>query len=128
MNPRVKKIIYWVLTCLVAFVFIATGLQKLTSLSDPEAGQGLGGVSHQAILGVMQIVFAILFIIPRTAVVGTLFLIAYMGGAIAVHFVANEDILLQVIIQSLIWITAFYRFPEFRKRICGCKHAASCQK
>ncbi|GIM49585.1 DoxX family protein [Capnocytophaga stomatis] len=126
MNSNVKKIIYWVLTGLVAFVFIATGTQKLISLSDPNAGEGLGSVTNQAILGVMQLVFAVLFLIPRTAVIGTLFLIAYMGGAIAVHFVSGEDTTLQIGIQTLIWITAFYRFPELRKRICGCKEASSC--
>lgn len=85
MNPKVKKIIGWVLTGLVAFCFIATALIKLTTLSDPEAGVGLGGVNNQLILGLMQLVFVVLFLIPRTAVIGTLFLIAYMGGAIAVE-------------------------------------------
>ncbi|MDO4228956.1 MAG: DoxX family protein [Capnocytophaga sp.] len=127
MNPKLKKIIYWVLTGLVAFCFIATGLQKLTGLSDEGAGEGIGGVTNQAILGVMQLVFVVLFLIPRTAVVGTLFLIAYMGGAMAVHFVANEDMTLQIGIQVLIWITAFFRFPELRQRICGCNQA-SCKK
>lgn len=123
---KIKNIITWLLVGLVAFVFIATGIQKLLSLSDEATLTAFGGKTKTIILATMQLLFAGLFLIPRTALIGTLFMIAYMGGAIAVHFMANEDVLLQVGIQTLIWVTAFMRFPEFCQRICiGC---SSCKK
>lgn len=126
MNLNSKKIATYIFVGLVAFVFIATGIQKLFSLSDEATLAAFGGKTKTIILATMQLIFAVLFLIPRTALIGTLFMIAYMGGAIAVHFMANEDILLQVGIQTLIWVTAFMRFPELCQRLCsGC---SSCKK
>jgi uncharacterized membrane protein YphA (DoxX/SURF4 family) len=118
-----NKIVYWVLTALVALVFIASAIGKFTA--DQEAlkmGAGFG-LSPQTftILGIIEIVAAILFIIPRTAIIGTLLLVAYMGGAIATHLEHNLSFTAQCAIQAFIWIVAVYRFPELRLRILGRK-------
>lgn len=127
MNLKVKKIVTYGLTGLVALIFTASSINKLTSLSNEAFMASVGGSSNAVILAVMQLVFVALFLVPRTALLGTLFLIAYMGGAIAVHFVINDTFAVQIGIQTLIWVTAFVRFPELCKRICGCC-GNSCQK
>jgi uncharacterized membrane protein YphA (DoxX/SURF4 family) len=116
-----NKIIYWVLTALVAFIFVGSAIGKFTA--NPEAlkmGASFG-LNAQAFttLGIIEIVAAILFVIPRTGVLGTLLLAAYMGGAIATHLEHGLPFVAQCVIQAFIWIVAVYRFPELRSRILG---------
>lgn len=70
-------------------------------------------------LGIVELISLILFVIPRTGVLGTLLLAAYMGGAIATHLEHGESIMAPCIITAFIWIVAVFRFPELRSRIMG---------
>jgi hypothetical protein len=44
-------------------------------------------------------------------------MIAYMGGAMAVHLTSGQGIMVQTVIQIVIWLVAAYRFPELTKRL-----------
>jgi uncharacterized membrane protein YphA (DoxX/SURF4 family) len=116
MSSKTKNIIGWVLTALVSFVFIASGFFKLKG-GAPEMAQGLGGETNMMILGILEFVMVILFLIPRTGIVGALLMMAYMGGAMAVHLTTGKDVMVQTIIQCLIWITSAIRFPEIVQRL-----------
>jgi hypothetical protein len=114
-----KKITYWVLTGLVSFVFIGSSIGKLTA--NPEAVK-MGaefGINSSAYftLGLIELLSVLLFIIPRTGIVGTLLLAAYMGGAIATHLEHGESVIAPCVIQAVLWLVAVYRFPELRTRI-----------
>jgi hypothetical protein len=119
MSDKLKKIIYWVLTGLVAFVFVGSALGKLTADADAlKMAEGFGlNAQNYAILGVIEIISIILFIIPRTGVLGTLLLAAYMGGAIATHLEHGQSIIAPCVIQTFLWIVAVYRFPELKSRL-----------
>jgi hypothetical protein len=114
-----KKVTYWVLTGLVSFVFIASSIGKLTA--NPEAlkmGEEFGlNSSMYLTIGLIELLSVILFIIPRTGIVGTLLLAAYMGGAIATHLEHGESVIAPCVIQAVLWLVAVYRFPELRTRI-----------
>jgi hypothetical protein len=118
-----QKIIYWGLTGLVAFIFTFSAFGKLTG--NPEAvkmAMGFGiDASTYTMLGVIEALSLILFVIPRTGVLGTLLLTAYMGGAIATHVQHNLSVVAPCIIQALIFISAFYRFPELRTNLLNSK-------
>lgn len=58
-----------------------------------------------------------MFLIPRTAVLGTLLLVAYMGGAIATHLQHNQPLGAAMGIAALVWIVAALRLPELTSRI-----------
>jgi hypothetical protein len=117
-----NKIIYWILTALVALVFIGSAIAKFTANEETLVMAnkvfGLSPLTYN-ILGMVEIVAAILFIIPRTGIVGTLLLAAYMGGAIATHLEHGLPFIAQCAIQAFIWIVAVYRFPELRARLLG---------
>ena len=118
MNQKTNKIIGWVLAGLVAFALVGSGMVKLSGGAQAaEMAKGLGGAGHVMLLGILELVIALIWLIPRTGIVGTLLAAAYMGGAIAVHFIGNQPILIPVVIQILIWIAAAVRFPELTKRL-----------
>jgi hypothetical protein len=119
MSDKLKKIIYWVLTGLVAFVFVGSVLGKFTADSDAlKMAEGFGlNAQNYTILGVIEIISIILFIIPRTGILGTLLLAAYMGGAIATHLEHGQSVIVPCVIQTFLWIVAVYRFPELKTRL-----------
>ena len=119
MSEKSQKIIYWILTSLIAFIFIGSAMGKLISSEATLAmasNIGLNGRIY-TILGVLELVFVILFVFPRTGILGTFMLIAYMGGAIATHLEHGQSILVPCVIQAFLWIVAVYRFPELTSRI-----------
>ncbi len=119
MSEKSKKIIYWVLTSLIAFIFIGSAMGKLISSEETLAMASNIGLNGQiyTILGVLELVFVILFVFPRTGILGTFMLIAYMGGAIATHLEHGQSILVPCVIQAFLWVVAVYRFPELTSRI-----------
>jgi hypothetical protein len=119
MSEKSKKIIYWILTFLIAFIFIGSAMGKLISSEETLAMASNIGLNGQiyTILGVLELVFVILFVFPRTGILGTFMLIAYMGGAIATHLEHGQSILVPCVIQAFLWVVAVYRFPELTSRI-----------
>ena len=123
MNSKTRKIAGYVLSGLVTFVFVATGVMKFTGgEQNVQMAELVGGASTLHILGGLQIFFALLFWIPRTAVVGFLLMACYMAGAMATHLVIKESFVLQTGIETLIWVTGFVRFPELTQRLCPCNN------
>lgn len=122
-SEKTNRIIYWVLTALIAFVFIGSAIGKLTANEEAlkmATNFGLDAKTF-SIIGVVELICVLLFIIPRTGVVGTLLLVAYMGGAIATHLEHGESIIAPSVIQAFIFMAALYRFPELRKTLLNSK-------
>lgn len=119
MNTKSKQIIYWVLTGLVAFIFLGSAASKFTANEEAlkmAANFGLDAKTN-TLIAVVEVASLLLFVIPRTGIIGTLLLSAYMGGAIATHLEHGVSIVAPCIIQSLMLIVAFYRFPELRTKL-----------
>ncbi len=121
MNTKTKNIINWVLAGIVAFIFIGSGIAKITANEEALAQAANFGLdkSSYALLGVVEFIAIILFLIPRTSIIGTLLLVAYMGGAIATHLEHAQPLMPPVAISILVWIVAFVRNPELSDRILG---------
>src|SRR5690606_35607256 len=119
MSQKTIKITGWTLTIVLALVFTMSAFMKLTqneTALEQASSIGLDASTYQFI-GVIEIISLILFIIPRTGVLGAMLLVAYLGGAIATHLQHQQPIAMAVIFQTLLWVTAFIRFPELKQRI-----------
>jgi DoxX-like family len=121
MSDKTQKIIYWILTGLVAFVFIGSAIGKFTANAEGLEKAAVWGISASSytLIAAVELLSVILFIIPRTGILGTLLLAAYMGGAIATHVEHDVPIIAPCVVQAFVWIVAAYRFPELRERILG---------
>ena len=103
MNCKKRKIASYILSGLVTLIFVATGAMKFTGgEQNVKMAELVGGQTTLFILGGLQLLFALLFWIPRTAVVGFLLMACYMAGAIATHLVIKEPFGLQAGIETLI--------------------------
>ncbi|TDB59525.1 DoxX family protein [Arundinibacter roseus] len=119
MSQKTIKITGWALTILLALLFTMSAFMKLTQNQAAITQASSIGIDAGTYLfiGIIEIISLILFLIPRTAILGTLLLVAYMGGAIVTHLQHQESIAMAVIIQIVLWVTAFIRFPELKQRL-----------
>lgn len=121
MTDKTKNLLQWIAAGLVGAIFVMSGIMKFNlppDMVEKMASQGITPIIAKT-LAVIEILSAILFLIPRTAVLGTLLLAAYMGGAIAVHLTTGQDITAPCVIQAIIWIVAVWRNPELKTRLLG---------
>ena len=116
MNTKTKRIIGWMMAGILSLLFLGSGGAKLFA-QDPEMVEALGGSTNMIVLGLIEVVMVVLFLVPRTGVIGTLLMVAYMGGAMAVHLTTGQSMIVPTAIQMVIWITAAIRFPELFGRV-----------
>ena len=121
MTSKTRNIIGWVLTGLLAIAFLASAAMKLMGSEEMVKNAGAWGISMTTVklLAAVEITSFLLFAIPRTGLLGTLLLAAYMGGAIATHLEHGIPVFPPMIIEALVWITATIRFPELSRRLMG---------
>ena len=121
MSSKTKQIISWVLAGLVGALFLFSASGKLMGSEEGAKMAATFGLDAPAykMLGVVELISVILFLIPRTSVLGTFLLIAYLGGAIATHLEHGDSIIAPCIIQAFVWIVAVFRMPELQSRLMG---------
>lgn len=123
MSNKAIKITGWVMTIILGLILTMSALMKLTQNETALAQASSFGIDATVyqFIGMIEIISLILFIIPRTGILGTLLLVAYLGGAIVTHLQHHEPIAVAVIIQILLWFTAYIRFPELKQRLISTK-------
>jgi DoxX-like family len=121
MSTKTKNIINWVLAGLVGFIFLGSAYGKLSGGAEGiEMAKSIGiDANSYMMIGVVELISIILFLIPRTAVLGTLLLAAYMGGAISAHLGHGLPIGAPIGIAAFVWIVGVVRSPELLQRILG---------
>jgi uncharacterized membrane protein YphA (DoxX/SURF4 family) len=121
MTSKSKNIINWVLTVIIALIFISSGSGKIIGEANAIKMAESFGISAAAfkIIGFIELIAVLLFIFPRTGILGAFTLIAFMGGAIATHLEHNQPFMPQLIISAFLWIVTVVRFPELLERITG---------
>ena len=65
-------------------------------------------------IGITEITCLILFLFPRTAVLGAVLLTGYLGGAIATHVRIHDNFVGPVIGGVLVWVALYLRDPRVR--------------
>ncbi|MBO9620239.1 MAG: DoxX family protein [Niabella sp.] len=119
MSQKTINITGWVLTIILGLLFIMSASTKFiqnAAVLQQAAAMGFSPGTYLAI-GVVEIASLILFLIPRTAVIGALLLVAYMGGAIATHVQHQLSAAMPIAIEVLLWITIAIRFPQVRQQL-----------
>ena len=118
---KTRNIIGWVLSGLLAALFLFSAYGKLAGIPQVVEGAKSMGLTMDIMrtLGIIEIVSVLLFLIPRTGILGTLLLAAYLGGAIATHLEHGIPIIQPCIFEAVLWIAALLRFPELGTRISG---------
>lgn len=113
------KITGWVLTGLIAAALIMSAFMKISLHEMVVEQAGKAGVEPSTfrMIGIVELLSVILFVIPRTGIVGTVLLVAYFGGAISSHVFGHQPLGTVIGFEVVICLTAILRFPELTERL-----------
>jgi len=120
-GPVASKAARWtghllgVLPCLM--LFFSASMKFIVPEGMPEHIAELGW-TLAAIwwLGLLQATCTVIYLIPRTAVIGAILLTGYLGGAIAAHARIGDlpTVLFPLILGVMLWGGLFLRDPRLR--------------
>jgi hypothetical protein len=106
-----------ILTALAVVMMLASAAMKLAGKpAVVEAFVGHLGYAQRALLPIaaVEIACALLYAIPRTAVLGAVLLTAYLGGAVATHVRIGEAFVAPVAVGVLAWVGLYLREERLR--------------
>ena len=111
-----------ILSGLAALFLLVDGVMKLIEPQVVVEGTVKLGYPESAIfgLGVVLLFCTILYVIPRTAILGAILLTGYLGGAVATHVRIGDpafNILFPVVFGALIWGGLYLRDERLRALI-----------
>ena len=114
---KARLITGWIL-CLIPGALVLMGA-AMNLLRVPQAVEGAKqmGFPDSAVLtiGILALLSAVLFLIPKTAVLGGLMMTAYFGGAVATHVHVNDgNWPFPVICGLLTWVGLALRDDRLR--------------
>ena len=118
----VSKITLWsgrLMSAVPVLMLLFSAVMKL--LQPPDMAKGfehLGWpVSLALTLGLLELGCTVVYLIPRTAVLGAILLTGYLGGAIATHVRIGEAVYLHVVFGVFLWGGLYLRDPRLRALI-----------
>ena len=94
----------------------AMKLMQPPGLAEGFAHLGLP-VSHALGLGILELACTVVYVIPRTSILGAILLTGYLGGATAIHVRVDDPFFATPIVGVLIWGGLFLRDPRLRALI-----------
>ena len=111
-----------ILSALPALFLLLDGVMKVVKPAFVvEATVQLGYPESVIVgLGVVLVVCTILYLIPRTAVLGAILLTGYLGGAVATHVRVGGplfSILMPVILGAMLWGGLYLRDERVRSLV-----------
>src|SRR5262245_25692255 len=107
-GSKVKLWAGWSMSALPALFLLVDGAMKLVKPEVVVKTTVELGYAEAVILplGVVLLTCTILYLIPRSAVLGAILLTGYLGGAVATHVRAGQgafEILFPVVLGALLW-------------------------
>lgn len=106
-KPRsTSKIIGWVLSgLLTAFMMFSASGKFADFPGKAEMFDKMGwSESLMVNIGIVEVIIALLFLVPRTAFVAAILITAYLGGAVATHVRVGDAFFFQITIAVVYWI------------------------
>jgi hypothetical protein len=106
----------WIIGIVPVVFLVMTGVMKLVNPDLFEVGFTKFGYGKSVVLplGVVQLVCTVLYLFPRTAVLGAVLLTGYMGGAIATHLRVGDPYFVQFGLGVLLWLGLYLRDRHVR--------------
>ncbi len=107
----------WIITGLIGVMMVFSATMKF--LNPPEvAEQVVGKFGYpeglMLYIGIVEITCVVVYLIPRTALLGAVLLTGYLGGAIATHVRVHDNFWPPAIVGILVWLALYLRDPRVR--------------
>ena len=111
----------WIVSGLVIAFLLMDAVMKLIAIPQVlQAGEQIGfpGADMARGLGALLLLCTLLYVFPRTAVLGAVLVTAYLGGAVATHLRLGNPlfshVLFGVYVGIAMWAGLYLREPRLR--------------
>jgi len=100
-----------VISILTSLVFLMSGGMKLKGGAEVMQGMDHLGLPASLILplAIIEISCVVIYLIPKTSILGAILLTGFIGGAICAHLRVGDPFYVQIIIGMLIWLGLYLR-------------------
>jgi hypothetical protein len=107
----------YVMSALPALALLMSAVMKLIKPAPVVQGFAQYGFSESSIvgLGILELICTIVYLIPRTSVLGAILLTGYLGGAVAANLRVGKDVFAPAILGILFWGGVFMRDTRLRE-------------
>lgn len=112
---KAQRITGWVLTCLVAAMLLgpSAGSKFADWPGKAEAFEKVGFTTDLMFkIGIVEVIVAVLYLVPQTSFLGAILLAGYLGGATVTHLRVGEPVIPPVVIGVVAWVALGLRKPE----------------
>ncbi|HZN06614.1 MAG TPA: DoxX family protein [Pyrinomonadaceae bacterium] len=111
-----------ILTWLPALFLLLDGVAKLFKPLPVVEGTVKLGYAESTIIpiGIVLIICTVLYLIPKTAVLGAILLTGYLGGAVATHVRAGDGafgVVFAIAFGALVWLGIYLRDERLRELV-----------
>jgi hypothetical protein len=110
-----QRYLKWIIAGLPSLAMVAAAINKL--MVSPEMVSNIKNVPQPELwlprLGIITLVSVALYWLPKTSLVGTILLTAYLGGATAVHLLMLQSSpAAPIALAVLFWVGLGMRYPR----------------
>lgn len=102
----------------ILFLLVDAGGKVIKESHHMEGSVALGWPADQVqAIGIALLISTILYIIPRTAILGAILLTGYLGGAVAIMVRAGQPLYFAAVFGVLVWAGLYLRDEKIRALI-----------
>jgi hypothetical protein len=116
-NSKGMKIAGWIITILPCLMLLFSAAMKFLK-PEPGFSEGIKHIGWENVsmtaLGVVELACTVIYLIPRTAVLGAILLAAYLGGAVATHVRVGDPFWAPILVGVFVWLGLWLRDPRLR--------------
>jgi hypothetical protein len=109
----------WIMSILPSLLLVFSAVMKIAH--PPQLDEGFAHLqiplSFALGLGLLELSCTVLYLVPRTAVLGAILLTGYLGGAILTHLRVGDPYWSQPIAGVIFWGGLYLRDPRLRSLI-----------
>jgi hypothetical protein len=120
-TPVSKKIVWggYIMSALPVLLLLFSGVMKLMKPASIVEGFARFGYPESLILGIgiLELACTVVYIIPRTSILGAILLTGYLGGAIATQVRVGDPFFMTIVLGVLVWGGLFLRDSWLRALI-----------
>jgi hypothetical protein len=106
----------WVVSILPVLMLLFSATMKFLQPAEMLEGLEKMGWKQDVMiaLGIVEVACTIIYLIPKTSVLGAILLTGYLGGATATHVRIGDPFIFPILLGVLVWLGIYLRCGRLR--------------